>query len=70
MNGFKVTYDNNDGSDKLLNIVQRGIRGGAIGDTVLLNPGESAEVTIESDGVQLTITEVPNTNLQSPQVEG
>lgn len=44
--------------DRVVRLVQRSMRGGSVGDVVVLNPGETANVTLDdSDGIMLTAVE-------------
>lgn len=45
--------------DKVVRLVQRNMRGGSIGDVVVLNPGETANITLDDSegGIQLTAVE-------------
>lgn len=69
MSMVRVTYEDNGGEDKQLHITQRNMRGGALGDVVVLDVGEEAEVTLETDGVQLTIEKIPRGSVPTPEVE-
>jgi hypothetical protein len=56
---LEITY-NPESDNKCMHLTQRNTRGGSIGDVVILRAGETAEVTLEADGVQITAVEMAN----------
>ena len=44
--------------NKVLHLTQRNKRGGSKGDVIYLEDGETAEITIDASGVQITAVEV------------
>lgn len=61
---FEITYrptEEKKKSNMKLHLTQRNVRGGSIGDVVILGDGETAEVTIgDTSGVQITAVEMVN----------
>jgi hypothetical protein len=56
---LEITYKP-ESDNKCMHLTQRNTRGGSIGDVVILRAGETAEVTLEADGVQITAVEMAN----------
>lgn len=56
---LEITYKP-ESDNKCMHLTQRNTRGGSIGDVVILRAGETAEVTLEADGVQITAIEMAN----------
>lgn len=61
---FEITYKadkkpkESEQSRKVLHLTQRNKRGGSMGDVIYLEDGETAEITIDASGVQITAIEV------------
>jgi len=65
---FTISYSKTTKEDVKLRLIQRNVRGGAVGSVVELLDNETAEVTMDDGGVMITAEEIPYT-VSNPPIE-